>query len=165
MLATHIEQGSYGSTSIDGLNVVLAVHAEGAMGSGGWKVGIYLDERANDAQRQALQAIFSGGEGGPMAAFAPLIGEILGVKFVPITFSKEGRRRSVEVPGIVQMAVQGIPGLAPDSEVWVAAGHPFAPDRLALASGDPNSTLSDYGMRWDNSGKNGHYAAISWANP
>jgi hypothetical protein len=25
-------------------------------------------------------------------------------------------------------------------------------------------TFTDHGMRWDNSGKNGHYAPISWSN-
>ncbi len=99
-----------------------------------------------------------------MGAFAPLFGEIIGTKFVSITFSKDGRRRSVEIPGLVNMAVSGVPSMNPDSEVWVAAGHPFAPEKLALATGDQNSTFDDYGMRWDNSGKNGHYAAISWAN-
>jgi hypothetical protein len=164
MLAVHIDRGSYGSVSLDGLNAVIAAHADGSMGSGGWKVGLYLDEKADEGQRSALGAILSGNEGGPMAAFAPLIGEILGMKYVPISFSKDGRRRAVEIPGIAQMSVAGIPSMSPESEVWVAAGHPFNPEKLALATGEPSSTFADYGMRWDNSGKNGHYAAISWSN-
>ena len=35
---------------------------------------------------------------------------------------------------------------------------------LALAVGEEGSTYSDYGMSWDNSGKNGHYAPIDWSN-
>jgi len=164
MLAVHIDRGSYGQVSLDGLNAVIAAHAEGSMGAGGWKVGLYLDEKANEDQRSALGAILSGNEGGPMAAFAPLIGEILGMKYVPITFNKDGKRRSVEIPGVAQMAVTGIPSMKPDAEVWVDAGHPFSPDRLSLATGEQGSTYTDYGMRWDNSGKNGHYASISWSN-
>jgi len=30
--------------------------------------------------------------------------------------------------------------------------------------GAAGNTFSDYGMRWDNSGKNGHYAPISWSS-
>jgi hypothetical protein len=26
------------------------------------------------------------------------------------------------------------------------------------------STFADYGMSWDNSGKNAHYAPIDWSN-
>jgi hypothetical protein len=62
------------------------------------------------------------------------------------------------------MAVEPIPTLHPSGEIWVAAGHPVAPDKMALAVGSPGSTFADYGMRWDNSGKNGHYAPISWSN-
>jgi hypothetical protein len=36
--------------------------------------------------------------------------------------------------------------------------------QLALAVGSSGSTFTDHGMRWDNSGKNGHYAPISWSS-
>jgi hypothetical protein len=52
----------------------------------------------------------------------------------------------------------------PSGEIWAAIGHPVAPDKLALAVGADGSTFTDHGMRWDNSGKNGHYAPISWSN-
>jgi len=32
------------------------------------------------------------------------------------------------------------------------------------AVGEQNSSWADYGMSWDNSGKNGHDAAINWSN-
>jgi hypothetical protein len=32
-----------------------------------------------------------------------------------------------------------------------------------MAVGDAESTWEDYGMRWDNSGKNGHYTPIKWS--
>ena len=164
MLALHIDNGSYGDVGLAGLNAVVAAHAEGSMGAGGWKVALYVDEQANENQRNALGAILSGNEGGPMAAFAPLIGEMLGLKFVPITFTKDGKRRAVEIPGVAHMSVVGVPSMKPDTEVWVESGHPFSPDRLSLATGEQNSTLTDYGMSWDNSGKNGHYASITWSN-
>jgi hypothetical protein len=48
--------------------------------------------------------------------------------------------------------------------MWASIGHPVAPDKLALAVGSKGSTFADHGMRWDNSGKNGHYSPISWSN-
>ena len=33
-----------------------------------------------------------------------------------------------------------------------------------IAMGEAGSTWADHGMRWDNSGKNGHYASITWSN-
>jgi hypothetical protein len=49
--------------------------------------------------------------------------------------------------------------------MWAASGHPVSPDKLAFAVGEPGSTFSDHDMRWDNSGKNGHYAPIRWSGP
>jgi hypothetical protein len=164
VLAFHIDRGSYDGVSLDGLNIALAVLAPGPMGDGNLSAAAYIDERADDRQTAALGAIFTGAEGGPMAAFAPLITTHLGVKKTPIRYAVAGTHRSVEIPGIMQMAVEPIPSLHPSGETWVAAGHPVAPDKMALAVGSSGSTFADYGMRWDNSGKNGHYAPITWAN-
>src|SRR5690348_14963049 len=160
VLAFHIEKGNYGSVSLDGLNVALAVHAPGPMADGNLSAAAYIDERASDEQTAALGAIFTGAEGGPMSAFAPLIATQLGVKKVPIRYSIGDKGRSVEIPGVVHMGVAALPTMHGSGEMWAAIGHPVAPDRLALAVGSSGSTFTDYGMRWDNSGKNGHYAPI-----
>jgi hypothetical protein len=163
-LLFHIEQGNYDQVSLDGLNVALAAHAPGPMANGNWSVAAYIDERADDTQTAALGAIFTGAEGGPMAAFAPLIATNLGVKKVPITYSVSGKTRAAQIPGILNMTVEPLPTAHPSGEIWTALGHPVAPDRMALAVGGQGSTFADHGMRWDNSGKNGHYAPISWSN-
>jgi len=164
VLVFHIDQGNYGDVSLDGLNVALAAHAPGPMADGNWSAAAYIDERADDRQTAALGAIFTGAEGGPMAAFAPLIATQLGVKKVAIRYAVQGNSRSAEIPGIMSMAVEPLPTLHPSGELWAAAGHPVAPDRLAMAKGSDGSTFADYGMRWDNSGRNGHYAPIRWSN-
>jgi len=163
-LIFHIDKGNYGDVALDGLNVSVIVHTPGPMADGNWTAAAYIDERADDQQTAALGAIFTGVEGGPMAAFAPLISTQLGVKKVSIRYSIQGKRRSAEIPGIMQMAVEPIPTMHPSGEIWTTLGHPVAPDRIALAMGSSGSTVADYGMRWDNSGRNGHYAPISWSN-
>src|SRR4029077_7705166 len=85
-LAFHIDRGSYGAVALDGLNLAMIAHTLGPMADGNWSVAIYLDERGKDRQAEALGAIFGGGEGGPMPAFAPMIANNLGVKKVPITY-------------------------------------------------------------------------------
>jgi hypothetical protein len=159
----HIDHGDYGGTALDGLNVAMAVRTPGPMADGNWSLALYIDERANEQQRQALQAIFSGAAGGPIAALAPLVSTVLGVKTAPITFQKNGKHRSVEIPGTMHLAVHPLPSSDPANELWALNAHPFA-SSVAMAIGDANSTWSDYGMRWDNSGKNGHYAPINWSN-
>jgi hypothetical protein len=163
-IAFHIERGDYDGVPLDGLNVAVVAHAPGPMAQGNMALAAYVDERADDRQAAALEAIFSGAEGGPMAAFAPLVGKHLGARKVPIRYSVQGKRRSAEIPGVMSMAVEPIPTLHASGEAWLAGGHPIAPDRMALAVGAPGSTFADHGMRWDNSGRNGHYAPISWSN-
>ncbi len=46
--------------------------------------------------------------------------------------------------------------------MWASTGHPLNLDKLALAVDMKGSVFNDHGMRWDNSGRNGHYASIEW---
>jgi hypothetical protein len=162
--AFHIEEGAFGDTPLDGLNAVVILRTPGPMGEGNASVALYVDERGDDAQREALTAIFSGAAGGPMGLLAPLVSEVVGVRSAPIAFAKDGTHRSAEIPGVVSLAVHAVPNLAPDDAIWAANAHPFAPAGVAMAVGEDGSTYSDYGMSWDNSGKNGHYAPIDWSN-
>jgi len=52
----------------------------------------------------------------------------------------------------------------PSGEMGANIGHPVSPDRMVMAVGAAGNTFSDRGMHWDNSGKNGLYAAIRWSN-
>ena len=75
--------------------------------------------------------------------------------------------RLIEVgPGSTmwKMAVEPLPSMREGGEIWASIGHPVNPDKLALAVGTQGSTFNDHSMRWDNSGKNGHYAPIHWSN-
>lgn len=163
--AFHVNRGSFGDASIDGLNVAVLARTPGPMMDGNWSVALYLDERADDRQRDALTAIFSGAAGGTMGGFAPLFGEFLGAKTVPITYAVEGTRRSVAIPGVMSVAVRPIPSaIGADKEMVAVNAHPFAPDGVVMAYGDSGNSVSDYGFNWDNSGKTGLYAPIRWSN-
>jgi hypothetical protein len=162
-LVFHIDTGKYGDVRLDGLNVVMVAHAPGPMADGNWTAAAYIDEQADDKQTDALGAIFTGAAGGPMAVLAPMIGTNLGAKKVPIDYRIDGKTRSAEIVGIMQMAVEPLPTMREDGQMWAATGHPVNPDWLALAMGAEGSTFSDHGMSWDNSRRNGHYAPINWS--
>ena len=58
----------------------MAVHWPKQMTDGGWKVALYLNDRATPEQSEALGAIFSGAaREAILAALVPLIGEVSGV--------------------------------------------------------------------------------------
>ncbi len=70
-------------------------------------------------------------------------------------------KRRIVVEGIMDLSVEGISGLDGKSAMMITnANHP-ANSSLAIAKG-VNSSYADHGMRWENSGKNGHYAPIHW---
>jgi len=161
VVAVRVTRGDYGGTDLGGLAVVLAVYTPGVMAAGNWSVAVYVDERGSAAQRVGLEAIVSGEAGGPLARLAPLISTRLPAKAVPIAIGIEGKRRTLVIPGIADVAVEGIVG-AGDGEVWLDnVGH-FASRRLAAAKGAA-SHFRDHSFQFDNSGRNGHYSAIEWS--
>ena len=60
LLAWHVTSGSKDGVDLSGLNAVMAVHTPKRMTDGGWKVALYLDDRASAEQSEALGAVFSG---------------------------------------------------------------------------------------------------------
>jgi hypothetical protein len=163
-LAFHIEAGRFNHTVLDGLNFVVAAWTPGVMGAGGWKAATYIDANADEAQRQALEQILSGQMGGPMARWGQLIATFLGTRYVPIIYTRAGRRRSVTIPGIIDFNIEGLQARGQDEVMTLThTGHPVSAT-LALAKGTQN-TYTDHGMQWDNTGRNGHYAAFAWQWP
>ncbi len=110
-LAWHLASGYMDGVDLSGLNVALAVDSPKRMTEGNWRVALYLDERADQAQSAALQAIFSGGAGGYLAALAPLIGEVTGIHSAPIEFWADARRRRLRVGDVLEVAVEQTTGL------------------------------------------------------
>jgi hypothetical protein len=108
-VAWHIEKGHFDSTHLDGLNVVGVFHTPGNMWTGPkWKVALYLDERATKEQADALGKIYSGKAGGFFGVIAGFIGEIAGVRPVPIKFEMDGRKRTLQIPSAIDLTIEGI---------------------------------------------------------
>jgi hypothetical protein len=164
-LVFHVERGTHGSIKLDGLSFAVLLHTPGAMIAGNWTVGVVVDERATTEQREALAAIGSGQAGGPMGALGPLVGNFSGVEAKAIRIERGEMRRSVSIPGLLDIAVEGIPGASQSEPIYLDnVGHP-ASTRLALAKAS-RSHMHAFGINWDDtSGKNnGHFAPFSWSS-
>jgi hypothetical protein len=162
-LVFNVQRGQYGSTRLDGLSFAVLLHTPGPMIQGGWTVGLVVDERASKEQRDALTTIASGQSGGPMAALAPMIANFGGVEAKPIRIESSGMRRSVSIAGMLDIAVEGIPGAKDSEPIYLDnVGHPAA-SRLALAKAS-RSHMHAFGINWDDtSGRNnGHFAPFAW---
>ncbi len=163
-LAFHVREGDFNGAPLSGLNFVVVYRSPGLMSEGNWIAAMYIDERADGRQREALGRILSGKAGGPASRWMSVISDFRGIKYTPITYTARGRTRSVSIPQIMEFAVEGITARGRTRAMRVTnSSHPVS-SSLALARGT-GSTYTDHGMNWDNTGKNGHYSAFSWQGP
>ena len=162
LLTWHIDHGSFGEIVLDGLNAVLAAHSPGHMLHVKWKVALYVDERANQGQRDALTQIFSGQAGGHLAGLAPLIGEVMGVKTAAIEYRAEGKRRSLRLGDIAVAEFDGLPG--PDGNDVTVSNVPFAavPGIPLVVAKSKQMRFSDYGLKCEVSNKNGFFSPFAY---
>jgi hypothetical protein len=124
LLAWHVSNGSKDGVDLSGLNAVMAVHSPKRMTDGGWKVALYLDDRASAEQSEALGAVFSGAAGGHLANLGPLIGEVAGVEPATIRFEKSDGSLHAEVAGTLSMSSEQVVGMD-GHEPAVIANAPF----------------------------------------
>jgi hypothetical protein len=158
-LVFQVESGSYGPTNLDGLNFAVVLRTPDVMIKGDWAVGLIVDERADDEQQHALAAIASGRAGGPMANLAPLIGDFRGIEIAPIQVSGDAMKWSVTIPGVLDQALEGVPGAKSDEPLYLDNTLHPANSRLALARAQ-RSHLHGLGFDWDDASgqNNGHFA-------
>jgi len=162
LVAWHIDQGHFGDTPLNGLNTGLAVYSPGHMLQTKWKAALYLDERATQEQRDSLTKIFAGQAGGHLANVAACVGEVLGVKAVPIDYRAEGKRRSISINGLADLEIEGVPGQN-GAEVTIA-GPPFClvPGIPSVVAKSKRLSYRDYGYQWELSDRTGFYSAFAY---
>jgi hypothetical protein len=111
----HIRAGHYGNVPLDGLNVMALAAFEGNIWGGETKmtIGLFIDERAEERQREALQMILGGRAGGFPAIFGELTGEMREIEFVPIEFQVAADLACwrAEIPGRVVANAESLTGL------------------------------------------------------
>jgi hypothetical protein len=112
--AIRIDEGKHGETSLDGLTIVGVFKWPGPIHEGQGEALPIVDERADDAQREALLKIMSGQDTDPFATvfavFATTIVTFHEPVFAPIEFEVdvEARQGRLSVPGYVEMAGEPI---------------------------------------------------------
>lgn len=165
LVGWHIADGRYGDVELGGLNVVVALDSPGPMAEGNWTVVLYLDERANARQQEALGAIFGGQAGGHPELLGSMIGEVLGVEPMPIDFVIEQGRRHLRIgesAGADIVAIEGQGG-----EEVVIRKHPFAvaPGQDLIAAQSRSLRHQSHGINMDVSERTAYYSPFSYAGP
>ncbi len=162
LLAFHIDSGEIQGVDVSGLGLAVLADTPGQMTDGNWRVGVLVDANASEQQAQLMGGVFSGQMGGPMEAFAPLIGEMLGVEAAPFEWSENGNHHRVRIGDFVELETEDfVPQGATEPIRATGVPHP-ASSTLALGHAT-SSRIDAFGIDVQGEGLNAHSAPFSWA--
>jgi hypothetical protein len=172
ILVWHIRNGTYGSVKLDGLSVVALGYFKGNIWAGAKAtMGIFIDERADAKQREALQTIFGGQAGGWPGQFAQNIAEVRGIEFAPIEVEIAGdlARWRAAVPGRAQAVVEALAGptTPPGKRVQTInpPGSEVGPGGIATWGTAIVDNASAFGFEWNRSGQSSKHIPFIWSGP
>ena len=172
ILAWHVRKGSYGGVALDGLNVIALGYFEGNIWAGAKAtMGIFIDARADDRQRDAMQTIFGGKAGGWPGEFAQNIAEVRGIEFVPIEFEVAGDLATwrAAIPGKVEAKAEALTGptTLPGQRVQTLnpPGSEVGPNAVATWGKSQVDRADAFGFKWDRSGQSSKHIPFNWSGP
>jgi hypothetical protein len=173
ILAWHIREGNYGDTRLDDLNIVGLGAFEGNLWTGEAKaaMGLFVDERADEAQREAINVVFGGQGGGWPAQFAQVIGDMRGIEYAPITFelADDLSYWAVEVPGKAKGRAEALTGPTslPGQRVQVhnAPGAEVGPGQVATWGRSVLDRADAFGFKWEWEGRSSKHFPFDWSGP
>jgi hypothetical protein len=64
LLAFHVDEGDIDGVEVRDATVAMLADTPAQMSDGGSRVGLFLDDSTSEEQREGLQAVFSGAQGG-----------------------------------------------------------------------------------------------------
>jgi hypothetical protein len=111
VLAWHYDKGTVNGVDVSGRTFVILTHIPGNILQGNWRIVAYVDEGATDEQRNVLLDMWTGKLGGPVKDLAALVGEILGVEQVPITFDVQEGQGQLKIGDAIEAELAPYTGL------------------------------------------------------
>ena len=175
ILLWHIQEGHYGSVKLDDLNMVMIGTFRGNIWGGNatdMAQAFFVDERASEAQRGALQTVFSGQAGGWPKVFGELTrnGQTRGMEAARIDVNIAGDLSSwsAEVAGKFAAAAKALMGPTSQGKVPEIRNLPGAetgPGGVATWGKATADRVDAFGFKWDRTGKSSKLIAFEWSGP
>jgi hypothetical protein len=163
VLAFDIREGEVDGTDVGGLKVVAIADTPKVMTEGNWRLGVFIDDQASDEQAEKLVGVFSGQFGGPMAALAPLVGEMLGVERARIEVDHDGLRHRVQAGDAIDFEIEDIVPFGSETGEPVRFANMFHPVGSDLTMAEAQrSRINAFGISYE--GKTGlSKSGFAWA--
>lgn len=162
-----IKKGHYGGTSLDGLHAAGVYKWPSAIHEGNGHMQLIIDERADDDQRAALQAIMSGEDTEEMAtmwyvfsAMAPNKHDTL-YKSIALDIDRDERIGSANVQDVFTINTKPIPNIVSGDphRIRINLTHGFEFVQAEMASGATQTTGGDLALD-KNSDTHAHFAKL-----
>jgi len=156
VVAYHIDKGSINGTDVTGRTFVILAHLPGNVLQGNWRSYYIVDDKATEAQQAALVDVWTGKLGGPLADFAQLTGEVLGVDRAPVSYELHEGKGTLKVGSFVEAEMTPYVGSTgqtttlndsvfssiPGSPAWVSKASRYV--RRSSAIGLKDINLQDH---------------------
>jgi hypothetical protein len=109
--------------------------------------------------------VFSGQLGGPMGALAPLVGEVLGIERVPMTFESDDGHHKLVVGDMGEVDVNDVVPFGSESGEPAQLNNVFHPagPTLTIAKASGSSGISAFGLDVSNAGKSAFSGPFAWS--
>jgi hypothetical protein len=146
--AWHIDRGQINGIDVGGRTIAAVPHIPGNILAGNWKALIVIDDGASQDQQDAILKVWTGALGGPVADLAKLIGEVVGIERVPVTFLVEGGKGTIKLGSIAEAELvpyQGATGGSTVLQETVFSTIPGSPAYVGKALSYRRNT-SKYGL-------------------
>jgi hypothetical protein len=152
VVAYHIDKGSINGTDVTGRTFVILAHLPGNVLKGNWRSYYIVDDKASEAQQSALVDVWTGKLGGPLADFAQLTGEVLGVERAPVAYELHEGKGTLKVGSFVDAEMTPYVGSTgqtttlndsvfssiPGSPAWVSKASRYVRNSSAIGLKDIN---------------------------
>lgn len=152
----HIKEGAYKDVRLDGLIIALILHQPNPIHKGNGRAVVFIDERANELQRDALSKIGSGqaGLGGPFQIFSTTYSEPAKIVYGPIPLERRGKEATLRLGNVARAEIEPIRS---DMDNSVADAHLVLPNGFIWKDGEIVNTkmcdvnIGDLSFRHQNS--------------
>jgi len=166
MGAWRINRGNYGKVPLSGLGLGFAARWPKAIHEGNGTACIFVDEKANPEQREALLTIASGQAGGmPFEIIVTTFSKILEPRFVAFEFEMNGRNCSVKIGDAAIASFEPIrnPVTREPESVSVSHGTGFIFKEAECVSAEQmRVAVGELDFSWPN--KAGFIAQVKYSN-
>ena len=97
IVAWHFDKGTIDGVDVAGQTIAMIAHVPGNILQGNWRAAVYLDEKMTPKQEEAILNVYTGKLGGPVGELVKLVGEVVSVEKVPITFDVQGGKGTIKL--------------------------------------------------------------------